>query len=531
MAAAAPVRPRFLDDVPPAQLARVAVMRFGFGPKRDQDATLWTTPYAGYDQCIRELDAPAAATINDIDMDPSGVNFRRLLEAEEVGPLASGQRAVGYNYSQEARARYAKHLIYRVGFVERLVMFWLNHFSMCFTNPTVMAFAGLVERHVIRASTLSRFETMLLGVSQSVSMLNYLNGRQSTAANTNQNFAREILELHTLGSSCDFSADRNVEMARNYEQADVEALAKILTGWGSAHGPADYQFFVRPPQLACPKAGAFTFMHRYHAEGTHSVLGKAYAAPGVAKGIAVLKDLAAHPATATHIAHEMLCHFVSDTPSEAAVQALASKFTETRGNLKEVARAMLNLEEAWTTPLQRIRQPYPWFISMMRALGVPHLALTNVAAGDAITFQDCIDGNNGYLQTLGQLPWSWRTPDGFPNRDSYWMNGDAMRMRVNVAYSFMMRMKSFPAGNAGKTLVTTCPGVPDGAKIRDGTLLKALPQTTKFNWAMPSATNLMRNALGNTLSRETADTVTRLAQTDNPSALALLFSSPEYLLA
>ena len=152
MAAAAPVRPRFLDDVPPAQLARVAVMRFGFGPKRDQDATLWTTPYAGYDQCIRELDAPAAATINDIDMDPSGVNFRRLLEAEEVGPLASGQRAVGYNYSQEARARYAKHLIYRVGFVERLVMFWLNHFSMCFTNPTVMAFAGLVERHVIRAS-------------------------------------------------------------------------------------------------------------------------------------------------------------------------------------------------------------------------------------------------------------------------------------------------------------------------------------------------------------------------------------------
>lgn len=528
MATTTTARPGFLDSIPPAQQARVALMRFGLGPRRSQDAALWTTPHAAYDQCIRELDASAAATINDIDMDPAGENYRRLLGAHEVGPLASGQKAVGYNFAQEQRARYAKHLLYRVGFVERLVLFWLNHFNMCLSSPTVTAGAGIVERHVIRATTLGRFETMLLGVCQSVPMLTYLNGRDSTKAKTNQNFAREILELHTVGSSRDYSADRDVGVVANYTQADVVSLAKILTGWNIPG--SDLRYLVPSRLLACANAGSYGFWPQNHVPGPQTVLGKSYQDRGVEQGIDVLRDLARNELTAQHIARQMLCHFVSDTPSETAVQTLAAKFTSTNGNLKEVARALLNLEEAWTTPLERIRQPYPWFISMMRALGIPHLALTNVATGKDITFQDCIDGNGGYLSSLGQKPWTWRTPDGYPDRNAYWMNGNALRLRASVAYSFLDRLKTFPRGT-GMTMVTTKQGVPDGSRIQDGTLLKAVPQTATIQWAFPEPANLVNNALGGSLSTVTRNAVLSAAQTDKKAALALLFTSPEYLLA
>ncbi|WP_421696402.1 DUF1800 domain-containing protein [Aestuariivirga sp.] len=528
MANVAPQRPNFLNKMTPAEQARIAVMRFGLGPRRDQDASLWATPCAAYDQCLKELDAPAAATINSIDLDPAGENYKLLLSPAEAGPLANGQRAVGTNFDQELRARYAKHMLCRVGFVERLAMFWLNHFNMSLASPTVTAYAGLVERQVIRANTLGKFETMLLGVCQSIPMLTYLNGRNSTRTNTNQNFAREILELHTVGTSCEYSANREVDKVRNYEQRDVEALAKVLTGWSVAHNASDAQKYSVPSALiANPLAGIHTFVPQLHAPGPQTVLGKTYAQAGVDQGIAVLKDLANHPLTAQHIAREMLCHFVTDTPSDAAVKTLSDTFIATKGNLKEVARALLNLEEAWTTPLNRLRQPYPWFISMMRALNIPHLALTNVAAGDAVTFQDCIEG---YLQTLGQKPWSWRTPDGFPNRNSYWMNGDALRLRANVAYHFLSRMKAFPMGK-GTMIITTRDGVPDGSKIQDGTLIKPVAQTRSFQWTMPLAVNLVQNVFGNTLSTATSARVVEQAKTDNVLALALLFSSPEYLLA
>jgi uncharacterized protein (DUF1800 family) len=504
-------------------------MRFGLGPRRNQDATLWNTPYAAYDQCIYELDAPAAATINGIDMDPAGENVRLLLNRGETGVLANGQIAVAHNFAQEQRARYAKHLLYRVGFVERMVMFWLNHFNMCLSNPTVTSGAGLVERHVIRANTLGRFETMLLGVCQSIPMLTYLNGRDSTNNNTNQNFAREILELHTVGSSRDYSADRDVEAAPNYTQADVVSLAKILTGW-SIPG-TNSRFQVPEHLLACPRAGTFGFWPQNHAPGPQTVLGKTYPDNGIEQGIAVLKDLAGNPLTAQHIAHRMLCHFVSDTPSGAAVQTLAQTFTSTNGNLKEVTRALLNLEEAWTTPLDRIRQPYPWFISMMRALGIPHLALTNVVARTDVTFQDFIDGNGGFLLALGQKPWTWRTPDGFPDRNDYWMNGNALRLRASVAYSFLQRLKTFPKGT-GMTMVTTKEGVPDGSKIQDGTLLKPVPQTRFFPWwVLPEPVNLLNHSLGGSVSEATRTAVLTAAKTDKQAALALLFTSPEYLLA
>ncbi len=225
-------------------------------------------------------------------------------------------------YRAEALARFQRATLSEAGFVERLVTFWSNHFCISASKGgPVRILAGAFEREAIRPHVLGRFSDMLLAVEQHPAMLLFLDNQQSLGPSSraginrkrglNENLAREILELHTLG------------VGGGYTQQDVTSLARIITGWT----------FVGPDgRLGDP--GNFAFNVNAHEPGSHTLLGKSYPDTGLAQGHDALKDLARHPSTAKFIATKLARHFVADVPPPALVARLAQRFTKTDGDLK-----------------------------------------------------------------------------------------------------------------------------------------------------------------------------------------------------
>jgi uncharacterized protein (DUF1800 family) len=219
----------------------------------------------------------------------------------------------------------------------------------------------------------------------------------------------------------------------------------------------------------------------------------------------------------------MAMYFVADAPSASLVKAIADSFDKNKeGNLRETARAMLTHDDAWTEPVSRIQQPYVWFMSMLRALNIPLDRLDVVAweevingKRETITFQDIIEK---YIRLAGQELWTWRTPDGFPLEDAYWRNGNALRIRANAAYQMLRQLKqlNFPLGLDRRA---------DPPVGRVAAPLGARPA----RWVPPNAGDLANTLFGDGASAATKTAVKNLAN-DNDRALALLFTSPEFLL-
>jgi uncharacterized protein (DUF1800 family) len=213
-------------------------------------------------------------------------------------------------YRAEALARLQRAVIADCGFVERLVVFWSNHFCIS-ANKGGLArmWAGSFEREAIRPHVLGRFSDMLKAVEQHPAMLFFLDNQQSLGPESragenrkrglNENLAREIMELHTLG------------VGGGYSQDDVTSLARIITGW---------TFAGRLGQLGTP--GTFVFNANAHQPGAQRLLGKIYENNGVAQGEAALADIARHPSTAKFIATKFVRHFVADDPPPALVARL-----------------------------------------------------------------------------------------------------------------------------------------------------------------------------------------------------------------
>ena len=235
-------------------------------------------------------------------------------------------------FQNEAKARFDAALGADIGFVERLVWFWSNHF--CISADKIVEMPGPFEREAIRPHALGRFADLLLAVESHPGMLFYLDNVQSMGANStagitrdkglNENLAREILELHTLG------------VRSGYTQQDVTSFANVITGWT----------WIQPEQPI--HGGEFAFVQRLHEPGAKTVLGKLYPDTGVGQGRAVLADLARHPATAQHIAQKLARHFVADEPPPSLVAKLAKTFSDTDGNLKDVAKTLVTADESWT---------------------------------------------------------------------------------------------------------------------------------------------------------------------------------------
>lgn len=357
----------------------------------------------------RQPDAPRESQPENVAGEMAGLpdSARRYL-----------RRGIRDHYMAMNSARLASALETRSPFAERLVHFWANHFAVSADKLPVIGMAGLLEFEAIRPNLLGRFADMLIAVEQHPAMLVYLDQLQSVGPNSaaagysmrrgqkrglNENLAREILELHTLG------------VDGGYSQADVTEFARALTGWtigGIARGPAARLLG------GSAEPGQFHFVEMIHEPGPRTILGRRYAQQGEAQARAVLMDLAVNPATARHVATKLARHFAGDNPPPAMVQRLEATFLKTGGDLPSLYRAVLDSPEAWVPQPVKFKAPWEWLVSALRGLGVESPP-SQIAAGA--------------LVQLGQPTWRPGSPAGWDDVAASWAGPDALVRRVKVA--------------------------------------------------------------------------------------------------
>jgi uncharacterized protein (DUF1800 family) len=335
------------------------------------------------------------------------------MQPNAAKPPAQPLNVIQKTYRAEALARLQRAMIADCGFTERLVTFWSNHFCIS-ANKGELAriWAGSFEREAIRPYVLGRFGDMLKAVEQHPAMLFFLDNQQSLGPDSragqnrkrglNENLAREIMELHTLG------------VGGGYTQDDVTSLARIITGW---------TFAGRQSQLGPP--GTFVFNANAHQPGSQALLGKTYADTGLAQGEGALADIARHPSTAKFIARKFARHFVADEPPPALVARLQEVFRRTDGDLRALATTLLESDEAWKAPQTKIRSPYEFLVAIGRLLA---------------RIPDDPSRYLGGLNLLGQPLWTPAGPNGFPDINAAWAAPEGMKLRLDVSAQVASRL-------------------------------------------------------------------------------------------
>ena len=428
----------------PKAQAALALYRFGLGPRAGSIAGIASDPRGAL---LAELDGAGAGRIGNADLLTSGTAarvafaFQQAQRAARQAERAAQQAAAPSGgaslpqmndqsapppapvpvrnpgpgmpqqiYLAEAKARIQAALGAEIGFLERLVWFWSNHFCVSADKGNVRQICGAYEREVIRANVLGRFSDMLLAAESHPAMLIYLDNARSIGPDSiaglrqkrglNENLAREILELHTLGV-------RTV-----YTQEDVTRFANVITGW-------TFVPFRQDPV----RGGEFEFNPRMHQPGAQTVIGRSYADAGIQQGRDVLAVLARHPATAKHVAAKLARHFVADEPPPALVERLTKRFLATQGDLKEVTKALVAAPEAWEAPRAKLKRPGEWVIGMLRAAGITPPDIGPVMQAHNL---------------LGEPLWRPSAPKGFADESAPWLDG--LAQRLDIANQFARRV-------------------------------------------------------------------------------------------
>ena len=322
-------------------------------------------------------------------------------------------RIVRRHYMEQTNARYRHAARSDYPFHERLVHFWSNHFAVSADKQPMPAIAGLYENEAVRPNITGSFADLLIACEQHPAMITYLDNQRSIGPEStlgkrarrfqrerniglNENLAREILELHTLG------------VDGGYSQEDVTTFAKVITGWSVGGATDDGRFADGEP-------GTFEFREVIHQPGTHKVLGTRYTQNGVAQGEAVLRDLAVHPSTARFLATKLAVHFVADEPPADLVEELAATYLENSGELVPVYEALVRAEVAWQTPHSKYKSPHDFVISTLRAF-------------------DHVPDNTrfivGALDLMGQPPFRPGSPAGWPDTAEHWGGADGLYKRI-----------------------------------------------------------------------------------------------------
>jgi uncharacterized protein (DUF1800 family) len=493
------------------EAAALALHRFGFGPSsRSASYSIAALAADPRGALLAELERPRASLLYDARLPSSAAAERAVFEfrAEQSAKQKLAARAVKEAEAKEvpqrmpdaanvavtplvpprpekkelllpqrllqdeAEARLKAAVGADIGFVERLVWFWSNHF--CVSADKVVAMAGAYEREAIRAHVLGRFADMLGAVERHPAMLFYLDNVQSMGAHSiaginrdrglNENFAREILELHTLG------------VRTGYTQEDVTSFANVLTGWS----------WIDPSEP--DHGGTFVFIKRLHEPGEQVVLGQHYHEDNVEQGGAVLAALARHPATAQHIARKLACHFVADEPPPSLVAKLVKTFQASDGSLKELAKTLVVSEESWAPQRTKLKPPAEWIVGMLRISDpdnqLPPDGIGMTPPHPAGPRKWPIGRVLAVHAALGQPLWRPPAPKGYADTVAAWIDG--IPRRLDVASEVAGRLP---------------------------------------NWIDPTA--LLDSALGPLASEETRRTVARAES--RAQAFALLIMAPEFL--
>ncbi len=291
---------------------------------------------------------------------------------------------------------------------EVMADFWYNHFNVFAHVGTTRRWVGAYEREAIRPHALGRFRDLLAATAKHPAMLLYLDNWLNTAPESpgamgrfkglNENYARELMELHTLG------------VDGGYTQEDVEVLARILTGWGFALENGQQR----------PAKGRFYFDRDRHDFSAKTFLGKSIPSGGIKQGEKALDLLASHPATARHISYKLAQYFVTDNPPNSLVDRLSDRFLETDGNIRAVLDTLFHSGEFWNREYYdaKFKTPNRFVISAIRATGQRPLRLKRIG---------------GIIRKLGMPIYGCRLPNGYDNIEPAWLNPDAMIRRVSVA--------------------------------------------------------------------------------------------------
>ncbi len=340
------------------------------------------------------------------------------------------RKAVRDIYSNAANARLSVAVSSETDFAERLVHFWSNHFAISANNLPVVAFAGDYEFGAIRPNIMGKFSELLYAATSHPAMLLFLDQaksigpasplaqriaqRRNKEFGLNENLAREILELHTLG------------VRAGYNQTDVTEFARALTGRTVAGvGGGPFQRLLNDRTTP----GDTVFVDAIHEPGKRQIMGRSYAQQGEAQARAIMVDLAGHPATAKHIATKLAIHFVSDTPPASLVKKLEASFLKTGGDLPSLYRTLIEAPESWSDEPKatagKFKSPWEWTVSAMRALNLREFP-----------------GNGRVIpmfEQMGQPIWKPGSPAGYTDSNSTWAGGAALMRRVEIAARLAQR--------------------------------------------------------------------------------------------
>jgi len=357
------------------------------------------------------------------------------IQRETLAALQGSPRMIGAELlaSRMLRDVYSERQLEAV-----MTDFWLNHFNVYIKkNQNEPYLLPAYERDVIRPNALGKFEDLLVATAKSPAMLMYLDNFQSIGPDSqaarngprmarfvqnpqvkqalkdrglNENYARELMELHTLGVQCEVSQDHPASAldkacGQGYTQQDVTQVAKVLTGW-----TIDQPF----------RSGGFEFDERRHEPGSKTVLGKTIGENGEREGLQVLHMLATSPATAKFISTKLAVRFVSDTPPPALVDRMTKAFLASNGDIKTVLRTMFDSPEFWSPEVYRakVKTPEEFVVSAVRASGVD--------VKNAIPLVQALD-------KLGMPFYGMQTPNGYSWMAEPWVNTGDLVSRMNFA--------------------------------------------------------------------------------------------------
>ena len=411
--------------------ASIAATRFGLGARPGEIAAARGDP-AGY---LKAQIRPQGADQPDGEFESSAQRIVELRQFQQLrreakadgdpkaDPVKLAQTMLRDVTAAEFLARLRLAASTDAAFRERWTLFWCNHFTVSAVKQDTAVVVGAFEREAIRPLVFDRFETLLAASTRHPAMLLYLDQAQSVGPDSraaglgragaqgprklsglNENFAREILELHTLG------------VGSGYTQADVTELARALTGWSiAAAGPQPIS------AAAGPAPGTFVFRAGAHEPGPRIILGKTYPEGGEDQGAQVLAALARHPATAHHIAVKLARHFVADDPPPRLVARLEHSFNASGGRLDVLAGALIDSPEAWAADQRKFKTPYEFIVSGYRAADLAPSELKTIAP---------------VLTALGQTPFSAPSPKGWAEEAGDWAAPDAIVKRMSWAEAF-----------------------------------------------------------------------------------------------
>ena len=414
--------------------AAIAANRFGLGAKPGELTAVEKDPRAWL---VRQLEG-APPVLTDKALQPSSEVLKKAIQLRrELGEIRKGASESGSEparaavaaikmaltsrpvYIDEAVARFSHAVSTERPFLERLTHFWSNHFAVSVDKIAVLGLAGAMEREAIRPNVTGSFTRLLLAVEKHPAMLLYLDNQASIGPNSraaralsrgksggrkfdiNENLAREILELHTLG------------VDGGYTQADVTTFAKAITGWSIGGEPQGRRLARLGIETGTP--GEFFFREELHEPGAKRLLGKSYGEDGMRQGEAILEDLAMRPQTARHVCTKLARHFIADDPPQAAVDRMTRAWLASHGKLGKVYEAMLDSPEAWSQPLAKFKTPADYIHSAYRALNIP-----------------VRDGRRALqpFEALGQRNLAPGSPAGWPDTAADWDGSSALLKRI-----------------------------------------------------------------------------------------------------